>query len=216
LLKHRPIFIEPPRLTFSFIQHQADKFRNEYVVPPSLLPVPIVEIVELKLGLIPIPVTGLLDSDENIDGFLTNDLKSICVDRDIYLNPRNENRLRFTYAHEIGHLVLHKAEVQQCDFRTVEDWKHFHEDFRREDRNWFEIHAYEFAGRLLVPKEALESELITLASKIELYRRKGGRDEEGLIDAVAVEISGKFQVSPEVISKRIHKEKLQSHFRSRR
>ena len=57
-----------------------------------------------------------------MDGFLTKDLKYIFIDEDIYYDQRNENRLRFTFAHEIGHLVLHKKEIQNFEFRTEEDW----------------------------------------------------------------------------------------------
>ena len=35
------------------------------------------------------------------------DLKFILVDRRAFMNPRMEYRLRFSVAHEIGHLILH-------------------------------------------------------------------------------------------------------------
>jgi len=108
LKRHREIFIDPPRLRWNDIREEAEKFRRKYVNPPDLVPVPIIEIVELKLGLQPIPIADLMEID--IDGFLTSDLKSICLDVDIYQNPRKETRLRFTLAHEIGHWVLHKEE----------------------------------------------------------------------------------------------------------
>lgn len=174
---------------------------------------PIVEIVELTFGLIPIPIPGLFD--EETDGFLTNDLKSICIDRDIYLDPRRENRLRFTYAHEIGHLILHKEEIKQCEFRTPEDWKYFHQDFSREDRNWFEQHAYEFAGQLLVPRQALETKIIALSAEIDKYRKMGGADEEVLVEAIARMICTDFHVSADCLAKRIRNEKLRGHFHKR-
>jgi hypothetical protein len=213
--RREQIFIQPPHLKFDFIRQKADEFREQYVRPPDLLPVPIIEIVEVKLGLMPIPIVGLLES-EDIDGFLTRDLTSICVDRDIYIDPRKETRLRFTYAHEIGHLVLHKKEIQQCAFRTPEDWKYFHQDFSKEDLNWFEQHAYEFAGRLLVPRAALEAEVGALTKKIEEYRKREGIDEERLIDAVARVICTKFQVSPDCLARRLRIEKLLELSRRRR
>jgi hypothetical protein len=214
LQKRRSIFIEPPHLRFSFIRQKADEFRARYVTPPELLPVPIEKIVEIDFGLIPIPIQGLLNS-EDIDGFLTNDLKSICIDREIYLDPWQDNRLRFTYAHEIGHLVLHRAELQRCRFRNPEEWMHFHEDFLEEDLNWFEQQAREFGGRLLVPTPALEVEIGAHADKIELYWKKGGVDEDGVIEAVSREICKKFRVSAECIIKRVRKEKLSRLFRKR-
>lgn len=199
-------FIHPPRLKFDFIRSKADEFRQRYVNPPDLLPIPIVEIVELQLGIMPIPILRLKDKVD-IDGFLTRDLKHICIDYSVYMDERQENRLRFTYAHEAGHYVLHKNEIQECDFRTPEDWIHFHEDFLEEDLNWFEQHAYEFAGRLLVPRDALIREIKQLSPKLQEIRKMAGDDEENMIQAVSRVICKKFQVSPEVVARRIRIEK---------
>jgi Zn-dependent peptidase ImmA (M78 family) len=184
--------------------------RHRYVSPPDLLPVPIADILELKLGIQPIPIVGL-KARIDIDGFLTRDLKEICIDYDVFMDDRQENRLRFTYAHEIGHLVLHKKEIQESDFRTPEDWIHFREDFLEEDLNWFEQHAYEFAGRLLVPREALLKEIETLRPKIIEFKAMAGGDEENLVYAVSRIICMRFAVSAEVIARRIRAEKAWTH-----
>jgi len=201
------IFIEPPRLTRNFIQQKAEEFRKNYVSPTDLVPVPIIEIVELKLGIQPIPKAGLKNRID-IDGFLTNDLKNICVDLDVYMDERQINRIRFTFAHEVGHLILHENEIRQCDFRTEEDWIHFHEDFLKDDLNWFEQHAYEFAGRLLVPKEELIREIKSRKNKIDEYRSIIGDGEEMLIEAISRLICDKFKVSWMVIQKRIRIENV--------
>jgi Zn-dependent peptidase ImmA (M78 family) len=173
---------------------------------PDRVPVPIIEIVEMKLRIEPFPIQGLMEID--IDGFLTSDLKNICIDSEIYQNRRMESRLRFTYAHEVGHWVLHQKEIQACAFRNPIDWIHFREDFLEEDLNWFEYHAYEFAGRLLVPREKLVSEIDALRNKIRQYRSIIKDDVEGLVDAISRIICKKFQVSPAVIAKRIRIEKI--------
>lgn len=205
--RKRRIFLEPPRLKWEFIRQKAEKFRRNYVKPIDLVPVPIIEIVELDLGIQPIPKANLKKSID-IDGFLTKDLKNICIDLDIYEDERQVNRLRFTYAHEIGHLILHKKEIRQCDFRTSEDWIHFHEDFLEDDLNWFEQQAYEFAGRLLVPKEELEKEIQKHREKIDEYRAIIGGGEEEFLEAISRLICDRFQVSPIVVQKRIRKEKI--------
>jgi hypothetical protein len=54
-------FVHPPRLKFDFIRTKADEFRQRYVNPPDLLPIPIVEIVELmksKNAILGHPRTG--------------------------------------------------------------------------------------------------------------------------------------------------------------
>ena len=78
-------------------------------------------------------------------------------------------------------LILREKEIRQCDFRTSEDWIHFHEDFLEDDLNWFEQHAYEFAGRLLVPKERLIEEIRKHQAKIVEYKSIFGEGEEELI-----------------------------------
>lgn len=199
--------IRPPRLTWPQVRAKAEEFRSEYVVPADTIPVPIIEIVEFRLKLNPVPVFNLLE-EIDIDGFLTKDLSSICIDQDIYENPRKENRLRFTFAHEVGHWFLHQKEIQMCRFRTPADWTRFREDFEEEDLLWFEQQAYEFAGRLLVPREPLISEIRRLAPKIQDYRKQGGSDEEQIIQIISRSICRKFMVSADVIARRIKSEKL--------
>jgi hypothetical protein len=81
--RKRRIFLEAPKLKWEFIRQKAEEFRRNYVKPIDLVPVPIIEIVELDFGIYPMPKTGLKRSID-IDGFLTRDLKNICVDLDVY------------------------------------------------------------------------------------------------------------------------------------
>lgn len=199
--------IQPPRLTWQHVRERAEEFRARYVDPVDSLPVPIIEIVEIKLKLTPIPIFRLLE-EIDIDGFLTKDLKSICVDRDVYENPRKENRLRFTFAHEIGHLVLHRKEIQLCRFRTPADWIRFRDDFEEEDLSWFELQAYEFAGRLLVPLSPLIREIEMLSKKTLEYKKLAGGNEEQIIQAISRLVCKKFGVSADVIARRIKSEKI--------
>ncbi len=205
--RNRRIFLEPPRLKWDFIRQKAEEFRRAYVNPVDLIPVPIIEIAEFDLGIQPIPKPGLKRRID-IDGFLTRDLKNICIDLDVFEDERQINRLRFTYAHEIGHLILHENLIKQCDFRTAEDWIHFHEDFLEDDLNWFEQQAYEFAGRLLVPNEQLLEEIRKNKHKIDEYKSIIEEGEEELIEAISRLICDRFIVSPIVVQKRIKKEKI--------
>jgi Zn-dependent peptidase ImmA (M78 family) len=201
------IFLEPPKLKWDFIRQKAEEFRRDYVNPIDLVPVPIIEIVVCDLGILPVPKSGLRRSID-ADGFLTRDLKNICVDLDVYEDERQINRLRFTYAHEVGHLILHEKEIRLCDFRTSEDWIYFHEDFLEDDLNWFEQQAYEFAGRLLVPKEMLSAEIQKHQQKIDEFKSLIGGGEEELVEAISRLICDRFKVSPIVVQKRIRKEKI--------
>ena len=200
-------------LRWNEIREQAEKFRRKYVLPLDRTPVPIIDIVELELVLKVNPIPNLILKID-IDGFLSKDLRTIHIDHDIYMDPRHENRLRFTFAHEVGHLILHREEIGRCDYRTEEEWINFREDMSEEELFWFEQQAYEFAGRLLVPREILIGELESLRDKIDLYRSDSeDADEELLIQSVARMMCDKFRVSAQVIAKRIRHENIWSQFK---
>ena len=127
--------IKPKRLSWREIREKAEKFREKYVNPLDMVPVPVEEILEFDLDITPWPIDNLLQKAD-IDGFISNDLKHIFVDKNIYLDSRFVNRLRFTFAHEVGHFVLHKEEIQQYEFRTENDWIHFREEMSEEELFW--------------------------------------------------------------------------------
>lgn len=190
------------------IREKAEEFRKQYVHPIDLVPIPIEEIVEFDLRLNIWPIEGLL-SKIDVDGFLSNDLQTIFVDKTIYMDSRYYRRLRFTFAHEIGHLVLHRQEIEHCKFRTELDWRTFREDMSEDDLFWFEQQAYEFAGRLLVPKKQLIRELNKHRGKIDLFRKMAENEtDELLIKAISRIICDNFDVSDGVISRRIKNEKI--------
>ncbi|MCK4272702.1 hypothetical protein KAX22_08635, partial [bacterium] len=51
---------KPRKLLWEEIREKAEEFRRKYVNPPNLIPVPIEEILEFDLGIIPWPKKGLL------------------------------------------------------------------------------------------------------------------------------------------------------------
>jgi len=198
----------PKKITWEEIREEAEKFRKYFVKPTNLVPVPIEEIVEFKLGLIIEPINKLKQKID-IDGFLSNDLTTIFVDNDLYKDQRYENRIRFTLAHEVGHFILHKEEIQGMKFRTTNEWLNFRENFSEENLSWFEQQANEFAGRLLVPKQRLIVELEKLKPKITEYLDTIGNDsDEELVEALSRLINNIFCVSERVIYRRIKTEKI--------
>ena len=84
------------------------------------------------------------------------------------------------------------------------------------DRSKMEYQAYMFAGMILVPKEILRVEfnkqLCLFESQLEQARSNGiGRDAyvHTLLDAIAHVLSRKFEVSTDVLGRRIEFERLQ-------
>lgn len=204
--------IKPERMNWNEIRKKAENFRKTYVHPPDTIPVPIEKIVEFELGITPWPIDGLLQKID-IDGFLSNDLKYLFVDSSIYMDKRWENRLRFTFAHEIGHLILHSDIIEKSKFRTETDWIYFREGMSEDNLYLFEQQAYEFAGRLLVPKNKLVEELDRNREKItQFHMLTEDNNDELLIQAISRVLCDKFGVSDGVIFKRIRNEKIWNNF----
>ncbi len=200
--------IKPKRLTWNHIWKVAEQFRELHVNPTDLVPIPIIPIVEIDLRILPVPIQGLLEIHD-IDGFLSGDLGRIFIDKKIYSDLRYENRLRFTYAHEVGHLMLHKDELGACAFENLEQWIEFRSQIHEVDLKWFEMQAYEFAGRLLVPKDRLISEIESMRETITQVKEKLGNNlTESIMAYIAIPLSRTFQVSEGVIVRRIRNEKI--------
>ncbi len=105
------------------INSGAESFLNIYN-SSGTIPVPIEEIIEFQLQIDIIPVPGLKDSFEkvglDIDAFISSDFRSITVDK--YIQEKISNRYRFTLAHEIGHMQLHRYLYTQFRFNDIGDW----------------------------------------------------------------------------------------------
>ncbi len=168
--------------------------------PDGSIPVPIDEIIEIKLKIriIPIPRLGSF----GIDGFFNHGFTEIHIDE--YQFSNSENRARFTLAHEIGHLVLHKSYVESQKFKNEEEWKKFIvNDLRRDP---LEIQANMFAGFLLLPTKDLEKEYASI--KEELAKHEEFKDilpsDSQLAPYIAKPISRIFNVSERCAEIRIN------------
>ena len=212
--------IKPKRLTWFKIRSIVEDFRNDYIDPVDTIPVPIHRIIEFKLGLEIQPIYGLKDKADT-EGFLQSNLKAISVDSKTYLDDRYKFRLNFTLAHEIGHLILHSEQYKNLNFASEKEFIEFQQSVDEESLEWFEKQANEFAGRLLVPIDNLR-ELIAAEEEYckQFTERLRNGDEEisekeiesFVIDALASRIYKKFEVSKEVVKRRIRTENLKSEF----
>lgn len=201
------VSVQPVRLSWPDIWRQAEEFREEFVRPPDKIPVPIIEIAEVDLRLRINPQPGLRHRSD-IEAFLESDLKTLCIDQELYEDPKQEKRLRFTYAHEVGHLVLHKNQIEGIQFESEEEWIRFRTEMNEEDNSWFERQAHEFAGRLLVPKNQLIDKIREHSDGIREYRDKTSDNEEALKDVISKLICDDFFVSAGVIYRRINAERI--------
>ena len=210
-----------PFLTNDQIHDIATVFLRKYH-PQDSLPVPIEEIIEFQLELDIIPTPGLSKGFE-IDGFLSRDFSSIYVDD--FIQANRLARYRFTLAHEVGHLVLHKVPLDEvATFDDVVSWQEFVKNLGP-DKGSYEYQGYTFAGYVLVPKHHLAAKVKQYLPEVEAEisaARSAGHARTAVarplrpgnldfaVSSLANRLAGQFDVSPEVIQKRIKNDKLDS------
>jgi Zn-dependent peptidase ImmA (M78 family) len=183
-----------PRLRYQDIQSRAVDFLGKYH-PDLDLPVPIERIAELKLGLDIVPVTGFHEAC-GVDAFTTTDMTEIHVDE--YMQAQRETRYRFTLAHEIGHIVLHREYYKKHRWTSIDEWKRAMDEIDNEAWRWMEWHANVFAALVLMPDELFPDDVQSCEEMIALHDcdlRK--RNPSAYEDFLAECLAQKFQVSPD-------------------
>ena len=112
-----------PYISDKKIRELADKTRVKFW--GGEIPVDI-EKVLIKLKISIIPVDGLL-RHISFDFFVSSDWKNVYVDNDAYLDDFKYRRVRFSMAHELGHLVLHRDVYESLKIKSLEDYYGFYE-----------------------------------------------------------------------------------------
>ena len=195
--------LKPPRITFDQIRAKADGIRCLF--KDKALPLDILAAAEFDLKYEIRPAKNLRDKG-NTDALLLRAEKVIFVDEGFLMDDRQQDSVRFSVAHELGHAYLHPE--LHASIHTIEQWVKFQDKIDRESFGWFESQAEEFAGRLLVPVDALED---SLRRKILPITRKHSNlnwSNESAIDVAAEIIHKDFGLSPKRISIRIAHENL--------
>ena len=192
------------------IHRAADGFRSsEPLRGLTALPIDVVYIAEIVLRLDVIPVTGLFTS-LRMDAALLLDLTGLYVDEESYLSWEagdrwTERRLRFSFAHELGHYVLHQKEMREHSFRTLAEFRKWAGD--RCNYESAEYQANEFAGRFLVPREVLLEIYDEYREKAEAVD-SSWMEIEGTREYLAKKIARRFGVNSQVIETRFDRERI--------
>ena len=118
--------------SYEDLRNKADAFLRTYN-PSGAIPIPIEEIVEFEFNINIIPVLAL-QREYEVEGFTSSDLKNIYVDEYVYTDY--PNRYRFTLAHEIGHIVLHRNLYRENRFSSIAEWKEFINSITEEEHGW--------------------------------------------------------------------------------
>lgn len=183
-------------LTLSDVTKAAHDFLEQH--HPSLeAPIPIEEIVEISmgLGLAVVPGIKLL---LGIDAFINSDFTGITIDEDSF--NQYPERTRFSIAHEVGHLILHKDWYLKNGPKGLTDYLTFHDRIDKEVYKYIEIQAHTFAGLVLVPTSTLLTELKKKIGKIP------ANETPEILIPVAQDLLDTFKVSGEVIWRRLQRE----------
>ncbi|MBI5739450.1 MAG: ImmA/IrrE family metallo-endopeptidase [Nitrospirae bacterium] len=202
--------LKAPILNYEQIYQEAEKFLKDNH-PQRTLPVPIHEIIDIKLGIHVVP-KFMMEKNIGLVGFLSNDFSTIYIDENVH--DYQEARFRFTLAHEIGHLMLHKNMYKNLAFRTPEEWKSIQLRLKDDVRKWFEWQANCFAGLVLVPRDELGNHVNNCIKAID-EEGIGLNDNwdfawESIADYLAREI---FSVSPETILSRLHYDRIRERYK---
>jgi IrrE N-terminal-like domain len=204
--------MDPKRFRAPFIPKdriwkEADGLRAKFA-SGAKIPINVLDMAEFDLGLEIVPADGLRERCDT-EAILLGDLKTILVDKQSFTSPKQEYRLRYSVAHELGHYILHREVYGQIRPPSAEAWFEFISNIPDDQYSWLESHAYEFAGRLLVPPDALGTSLREAMKMAENAGFKDWKsDPDMVLDFLGTYMSKAFNVSAEVVSKRLRIEKL--------
>jgi len=161
------------------LQSRAEKVLAEYSIQTA--PVPVDRIAkqmgaQLRFSPLDQELSGMIFIKDGVPIIGVNSL-------------HHPNRQRFTIAHEIGHLVLHRATLSAA-VHVDKDFKLFRGPVASEGNDPREVAANIFGSELLVPRTFLEPFIDNLHVDM---------DDEGPLE----ELAKKFRVSKQVLSYRI-------------
>ncbi len=187
-----------PNLKLADVINAANDFLETYH-PSFDLPIPIEEIVEHKMDIAIFAVPGI-KSLIGIDAFINSDFSQITVDENCFV--RFPERTRFSIAHEIGHLILHKNWYEKYGPKFFEDYLSSHDKADDQIYKFTEIQAQTFAGLVLVPTNLLLSELEKRLGRIPSL------ESPEVLAPVIQDLPDTFQVSDAVMLRRLQKENI--------
>jgi len=205
------INLNVPYLRDTEIALVADGIRSKNNI--TSIPVNIEGLIENKFqaDIVPVP-----DMRKNLDfeGSSSQDLGTVYVDEFVY--KQRPYRYRFTIAHELGHIVLHPDYFGKLKFTSIVEWTKVVNEIDQRDYSKMEYQAYAFAGQILVPTEFLRPEfskqLYLYKSQIKEAQEKGFRRDDyvdTVLDEIAYSLSPRFEVSTDVLSRRMRSESLE-------
>ena len=201
-----PLKFKAPILKKSDIEFKTNEIREKY---PStqIIPVNVLEFAEFELNL-EFDFASIKQLGQ--DAFLRPDLSGILFDPVVFKDPASQQRLRFSAAHELAHLFLHKDIYGSLAFTTVKQWVSFINAIPAAEYYWIEWQADEFAGHFLMPTDALSH---ALNETVQDAKREGffAQGPEEVLEFCCRAMHHDFGVSRQAMQTRIRKSNLWPH-----
>jgi hypothetical protein len=200
--------INPEYREVESIWQAADAFRLSHELQGvNIPPIDVIYIAEVVLKLDVIPLPNLF-VDQRLDAALLPDLSGFYIDEDAYMSWERgqrwvEQRLRFSFAHELGHYVLHREAIAAHRFESMAQFRQWAS--APSTYGSAEYQANEFAGRFLVPVDVLQNEYDRQYQKLSVSSPHW-REIEGMREYVAKQIAPRFGVNHQVIEVRFDRE----------
>jgi len=187
------------------VKREAETFLAKYN-SDGAVPVPIDEYAEFDLGLSIRPF-GNLRKKYGRRGMVFSKKALIVVDAQEM--DSDLHGYRFTLAHEIGHLILHRDFIDALDDSNEAALLADLANVGTHEASMMEREASGFAGRVLVPTRALALEVEAmrdeLLKKVKLDIADLKEEAHGVLSR---SLSHKFDVAPEVVRRRLVEEEL--------
>lgn len=179
------------------LRKKADEFLKKYN-SENKIPVPIEDIVEITLGIRVLYLDGLKRAI-GADSYLCIDPNIIVIDS---LHIDFEKRLRFTYAHELSHFILHREVYNLSKVKDEESYKEFQNSISGSEIIRLESQAYYLAGYLLMPKDVFRARVDAI------IKNEGGINllSANAIARLVESVSTDFFVSGECARKQFEEE----------
>ncbi len=190
--------MDGPSLTYLDVEKAAHNFLHTY--HPSLaLPIPIEAIVERKMSIAIFAIPNIKPL-LGIDAFISADFTQITVDEESF--SKFPERTKFSIAHEIGYMVLHKEWYTKHGPKDLTDYLHFPDRIDDQAYKFIEIQAHTFAGLVLVPTDILLKELKERLGRIPSY------EVPEVLAPFIQDLPEIFQVSDAVVLRRLQRENV--------
>jgi len=167
------------------------------------IPVNVDVLAEKLHGVVFIPVNSLKQIVGS-EAYLSGSLDEIDYD------PSSPDvRVKFSVAHELGHLVLHPTQIKALRPASFVEWRDMITDMPAGMWGRAEWQAREFAGRLLVPRDYLLGEITKYKGAIDQAKNQmQNLTSDDLREVISRKICRTFGVSGDAIAYRIINEEI--------